>query len=91
MRPVSPWFLLSALLLLALPVAPAVAQQPAAAASDAPAAPDPATRGLPLLQGAGHAQRNIAHRLAWRFGPQARVTTGWADGYYACEVTLPLA
>ena len=44
MRPVSPWFLLSALLLLALPVAPAVAQQPAAAASDAPAAPDPATQ-----------------------------------------------
>ena len=42
-------------------------------------------------RGAGHAQRNIAHRLAWRFGPQARVTTGWADGYYACEVTLPLA
>ena len=36
-------------------------------------------------------KRNIAHRLAWRFGPQARVTTGWADGYYACEVTLPLA
>ena len=44
MRPVSPWFLLSALLLLALPVAPAPAQQPAAAASDAPAAPDPATQ-----------------------------------------------
>ena len=44
MRPVSPWFLLSALLLLALPVAPAVAQQPAAAASDAPSAPDPATQ-----------------------------------------------
>ncbi len=26
----------------------------------------------------------------WRFGPQARVTAGWSDGYYACEVTLPL-
>lgn len=44
MRPVSPWFLLSALLLLALPVAPAPAQQPAAAASDAAVAPDPATQ-----------------------------------------------
>ncbi|MBO9717671.1 MAG: histidine kinase [Pseudoxanthomonas sp.] len=41
-------------------------------------------------RGAGHAQRSIAHRLAWRFGPQARVTAGWSDGYYACEVTLPL-
>jgi two-component system sensor histidine kinase AlgZ len=43
-----------------------------------------------LHRGAGHAQRSIAHRLAWRFGPQARVTAGWSDGYYACEVTLPL-
>lgn len=53
-------------------------------------APDPATRGLPLLQGAGHAQRNIAHRLAWRFGPAARMTGAWADGYYACEITVPV-
>jgi two-component system sensor histidine kinase AlgZ len=43
-----------------------------------------------LHVGAGHAQRSIAHRLAYRFGPQARVTAGWGDGYYACEVTLPL-
>ena len=43
-----------------------------------------------LHRGAGHAQRSIAHRLAWRFGPRARVTAGWSDGYYACEVTLPL-
>ncbi len=53
-------------------------------------APPPDQAGLSLHRGAGHAQRSIAHRLAWRFGPQARVTTGWDGGYYACEVTLPL-
>ncbi|WP_426806016.1 sensor histidine kinase, partial [Stenotrophomonas sp. SrG] len=37
-------------------------------------APDPDVRALPLMQGAGHAQRNIALRLAWRFGPAARMT-----------------
>ena len=56
-----------------------------------PAPPPQQDPGDSPHRGAGHAQRNIAHRLAWRFGPQARVTTGWADGYYACEVTLPLA
>ena len=56
-----------------------------------PAPPPQQNPGDSPHRGAGHAQRNIAHRLAWRFGPQARVTTGWADGYYACEVTLPLA
>ena len=55
----------------------------------APPPPDPSVASL--HQGAGHAQRSIAHRLAWRFGPQVRVTAGWADGYYACEVMLPLA
>ena len=54
-------------------------------------APPPQDPALSLHRGAGHAQRSIAHRLAWRFGPQARVTAGWADGYYACEVTLPLS
>ena len=44
-----------------------------------------------LHRGAAHAAHNIAPRQAWRFGPRVRVTTGWADGYYACEVTLPLA
>ena len=53
-------------------------------------APDPDARALPLLQGAGHAQRNIAHRLAWRFGPAARMTGAWADGYYACDITVPI-
>ena len=54
-------------------------------------APGPGAAASPLQRGAGHAQRSIAHRLAWRFGPQARVTAGWSDGYYACEVMLPLA
>ena len=53
----------------------------------APAPDDPLAS---LHRGAGHAQRSIGHRLAWRFGPQARVTAGWAQGYYACEVTLPV-
>jgi two-component system sensor histidine kinase AlgZ len=57
----------------------------------APSPQDPSSASLAALHvGAGHAQRSIAHRLAYRFGPQARVTAGWADGYYACEVTLPL-
>lgn len=53
-------------------------------------APEPGQAGLPLARGAGHAQRSIAHRLAYRFGPGARVTGRWAQGYYACEVILPL-
>ena len=54
-------------------------------------APSPQDPGLGSLhRGAGHAQLSIGHRLAWRFGPRARVTAGWNGGYYACEVTLPL-
>jgi len=53
-------------------------------------APPPQAASAPLHRGSGHALRSIAHRLAWRFGPQARVTAGWSDGYYACEVVLPL-
>lgn len=53
-------------------------------------APDPHARALPLMQGAGHAQRSIAHRLAWRFGPAARMTGAWADGYYACDIFVPV-
>src|SRR5690606_4238541 len=39
--------------------------------------------------GAGHARRSIGHRLAYAFGPTARMTGGWADGYYVCELDLP--
>ena len=44
----------------------------------------------PGVHGAGHAQRNIAHRLGYAFGPRARMTAGWSGGYYACELELPL-
>ncbi len=53
-------------------------------------APEPGTAHLPLGNGAGHACRNIAHRLGYRFGPAARMTGGWSDGYYECAITLPL-
>ncbi|MFS2047036.1 sensor histidine kinase, partial [Stenotrophomonas geniculata] len=39
---------------------------------------------------AGHAQHSIGHRLAWRFGSAARMTAGWSEGYYACQVTVPI-
>lgn len=52
--------------------------------------PEPGTAGLPLSPRNGHAQRNIAHRLAHRFGPAAQMTTHWSDGYYECVLTLPL-
>src|SRR5690606_41587793 len=45
----------------------------------------------PGVQGAGHAQRSIAHRLGYAFGPRARMACGWDAGYYACELQLPLA
>ena len=54
--------------------------------SPAPTAAVPA----PAQRGAGHAQSSIAHRLAYRFGPQARMTSQWRDGYYECEIVLPI-
>ena len=39
--------------------------------------------------GAGHAQRSIGHRLAYAFGPRARMAAGWEDGYYQCELRIP--
>jgi len=53
-------------------------------------APDPQAPGLALARGAGHAQHSIGHRLAWRFGRAARMTAGWSEGYYACQVTVPI-
>ncbi|MDV3469387.1 histidine kinase [Stenotrophomonas sp. C3(2023)] len=52
-------------------------------------APDPAGPSLVLAHGAGHAQHNIAHRLAWRFGAAARMTAGWREGYYECRISVP--
>jgi two-component system, LytTR family, sensor histidine kinase AlgZ len=45
----------------------------------------------PQSGGARHAQRSIGHRLAYAFGPRARMATHWEDGYYRCELIVPVA
>ena len=40
--------------------------------------------------GNNHAQDSIAQRLAYHFGATARMSTGFADGDYVCEIELPL-
>jgi two-component system sensor histidine kinase AlgZ len=40
--------------------------------------------------GHGHGQDSTAQRLAYQFGPTANMISGYADGYYICEFTLPL-
>jgi two-component system sensor histidine kinase AlgZ len=40
--------------------------------------------------GHGHAQESIGQRLAYQFGPQARMTGHFGGGYYECVITLPL-
>jgi two-component system sensor histidine kinase AlgZ len=40
--------------------------------------------------GHGHGQDSTAQRLAYQFGAAARMSSGYADGYYVCEFTLPL-
>jgi two-component system sensor histidine kinase AlgZ len=37
-----------------------------------------------------HAQDSVARRLAYHFGPRATLTRAYVDGYYVCELTLPL-
>ena len=39
--------------------------------------------------GAQHAQTSIGQRLRYAYGPQARMTAGWADHYYLCELRVP--
>lgn len=46
--------------------------------------------GFDAMHGAGHAQGSIGHRLRYAFGPDARMTVGWADGYYRCQLVLPV-
>lgn len=53
-------------------------------------APSPEAAAVPVKPGAGHAQRSILHRLGYEFGPSARMTSAWREGYYVCEVDLPL-
>jgi two-component system sensor histidine kinase AlgZ len=47
-------------------------------------------RGTQGRGGTGHAQRSIAHRLAYAFGPRARVQGRWHEGYYLAELRIPL-
>ena len=56
-------------------------------------APGPGAQEHPSRRasdGAGHAQRNIGHRLAYLYGEGARMTGGWNEGYYRVEVRLPM-
>jgi len=50
-------------------------------------APPAATTGS---GGSGHAQRSIGHRLAYAFGPEARMTAAGDAGYYRVELRLPV-
>ncbi|MFT4255946.1 MAG: histidine kinase [Pseudoxanthomonas sp.] len=54
--------------------------------------PAPATQPqVAILQsGAGHAQRSIAWRLSYAFGPRARIESKWEAGHYRCRIALPL-
>jgi two-component system sensor histidine kinase AlgZ len=51
---------------------------------------NPALAPLDRDGGNRHAQDSIAQRLAYRFGPRATLTRTFADGYYVCELALPL-
>lgn len=52
-------------------------------------APPPRERDEPGA-GSGHAQRSIAHRLGYAFGPEARMQAGWDEGYYRAGFRVPL-
>ncbi|NDK39266.1 sensor histidine kinase [Pseudoxanthomonas gei] len=52
--------------------------------------PPPQFPGLALQRGTGHAQRNIAYRLKYKFGMRARLSGAPSDGGYECEVVVPL-
>ncbi len=51
----------------------------------------PEASGLSLQAGAGHAQKSIAYRLAYRFHSRAKLVAGWESGGYTCELVIPLA
>jgi two-component system sensor histidine kinase AlgZ len=56
-------------------------------------APPPRERDGPHADGgspgAQHAQTSIGQRLRYAYGPQAKMTAGWADHYYLCELRVP--
>lgn len=37
-----------------------------------------------------HAQFSIAQRLRYAYGPRARMTAGWVEGYYQVDLRLPV-
>ena len=47
-----------------------------------------AARGIDI--GNHHAQESIAQRLAYHFGPGARMVRSYQDGFYLCQIELPL-
>jgi len=47
-------------------------------------------QGAGTTGGAGHAQAGIGHRLAYAFGPRARLDAGFDAGCYRCEFRVPL-
>ena len=53
-------------------------------------APSLQASSLPLQAGAGHAQKSIAYRLAYKHGPQATLQGSWQNGCYTCQIVLPL-
>ena len=53
-------------------------------------APSPQASSLSLQAGAGHAQKSIAYRLAFKHGPEATLLGGWKEGCYTCQMVLPL-
>ena len=53
-------------------------------------APTPREHDGAVSRGSGHAQRSIAHRLEFAFGPRARMTGRWHEGYSLAEFRVPL-
>lgn len=52
--------------------------------------PAPAPRENANSNNNGHAQESIAQRLAYHFGPKARMTARFHEGHYECILLLPL-
>ena len=51
---------------------------------------NPAPPPRPSESGNRHAQDSIAQRLAYHFGAGVRLSRGYHDGFYHCEIELPL-
>ncbi len=47
-------------------------------------------RSLPVSTRGGHAQDSVIQRLRHRYGPAASMTVEHGDGYYRCELSIPL-